>query len=200
MRYLTKYLLVLFFLFFSPMTIAQGSNDRIGGDFQLIDHHNQPFALNQLEGKLVLLFFGYTYCPDICPTELANLAAVFDALGDQADKVQGLFVSLDPARDTPEVLANYVGYFHPGMVGLTGSEAEVQQLAKQYRVNYQRHERADGGYSIDHSANLYLINGQGELTAVVPYGLPPEHVLEMVQGILAEDDLHSGRQAASVGD
>jgi cytochrome oxidase Cu insertion factor (SCO1/SenC/PrrC family) len=199
MNCLAKPLLLLLFLLFSPMTSVQGSDDKIGGDFQLIDHRDQPFELKQLEGKLVMLFFGYTYCPDICPTELANLAAVFDALGEQSERVQGLFVSLDPARDTPEVLANYVSYFHPDMLGLTGSQAKIDRVAQQYRVSYQRYERENGGYSLDHSANLYLINAQGELAAVVPYGLPPEHVFEMVQGMLAEDDLHSGDHAAAVG-
>jgi cytochrome oxidase Cu insertion factor (SCO1/SenC/PrrC family) len=198
MNFLVRSLLILFFLLFSPMTSVQGSDDKIGGDFQLKDHRDQPFELNQLEGKLVMLFFGYTYCPDICPTELASLAAVFDALGDQAERVQGLFVSLDPARDTPEVLANYVSYFHPAVMGLTGSQAEIERVAQQYRVSYQRHERADGSYSLDHSANLYLINAQGELAAVVPYGLPPEHVFEMVRGILAEEPLDPRHQTADI--
>jgi cytochrome oxidase Cu insertion factor (SCO1/SenC/PrrC family) len=199
MKHFARFLLILFFLLFSPVTSLQGSDENIGGDFQLTDHRDQPFELNQLEGKLVMLFFGYTYCPDICPTELANLAAVFDALGEQSEQVQGLFVSLDPARDTPEVLANYVSYFHPDMLGLTGSQEKIDQVAQQYRVSYQRHERENGNYSLDHSANLYLINAKGELAAVVPYGLPPEHVFEMVQGMLAEDNLHSGHHAAAVG-
>lgn len=198
MNHLAKPLLFLSILLFSPMTLVQGSDDKIGGDFQLKDHRGQPFELNQLEGKLVMLFFGYTYCPDICPTELGNMAAVFDALGEQAERVQGVFVSLDPARDTAEVLANYVSYFHPEMLGLTGSQVEIERVTQQYRVSYQRHERADGGYSIDHSANLYLINTEGELTAVVPYGLPPEHVLEMVQGILAEETLDPRHQTANI--
>ncbi len=199
MKHLFKGLLVVWLLLFSFMLSAQERLDTIGGDFQLIDHKNQPFELSQLEGKLVLLFFGYTYCPDICPTELANIAAVFDALGDQAERVQGLFVSLDPEHDRPEVLANYVSYFNPDMLGLTGSQAKIDRVAQQYRVSYQRHERADGGYSLDHSANLYLIDAKGELAAVVPYGLPPEHVLEMVQGMLAETPIESGHKAAAVG-
>ena len=166
---------------------AQAGAEEIGGDFSLTDHNNESFELNQLGGKLVLLFFDYTYCPDICPTELANLAAVFDGLGDQAEQVQGLFISLDPQRDRPDVLRNYVKYFNEGLLGLTGSEAEVTQVAKQYRVKYERHEREDGGYSIDHSANLYVIDSQGRLSAVVPYGLPPQHVLDLVRRQLAEE-------------
>ncbi|MES9830869.1 MAG: SCO family protein [Candidatus Thiodiazotropha sp. DIVDIV] len=169
------------------VTMATANTEEIGGDFSLTDHHNKSFELEQLKGKLVLLFFGYTYCPDICPTELANLAMVFDELKSQADQVQGLFISLDPERDTPEVLHDYVGYFSEGLLGLTGSEAEVRQVARQYRVKYQRHEKKGGGYSIDHSANLYVINREGILSAVVPYGMPPEHVLELVQGLLAEE-------------
>ncbi len=177
--------LILFFIL--AVTTATVSSEEIGGDFSLTDHNNTTFKLDQLKGKLVLLFFGYTYCPDICPTELANLAMVFDGLKSQADRVQGLFISLDPERDTPEVLHNYVDYFSDGLLGLTGSKDEVAKVARQYRVQYQRHEKKGGGYSIDHSANLYVINGEGRLTAVVPYGMPPEHVLDLVQGMLAEE-------------
>jgi cytochrome oxidase Cu insertion factor (SCO1/SenC/PrrC family) len=175
-------------LLFASFAVAQTRPAELGGDFALTDQYGRPFELSQLQGKLVLLFFGYTYCPDICPTELSHLAGVFDALGPQADKVQGLFVSLDPQRDTPEVLRNYTRYFSENLLGLTGSVSEVDRVAKQYRVKYQRHETSDGRYSVDHSANLYLIDEQGQLAAVVPYGLPPEHVLELVRGMLAEGD------------
>ncbi|MES9970086.1 MAG: SCO family protein [Candidatus Thiodiazotropha sp.] len=169
------------------VSVARANSEEIGGNFRLTDHNNNPFELSQLQGKLVLLFFGYTYCPDICPSELANMAAVLNGLDDQAERVQGLFVSLDPVRDTPELLHDYVSYFNQDLIGLTGSEAEVAQVARQYRVNYRRHTKADGSYSIDHSANLYMIDSHGTLSAVVPYGLPPTHVLDMVRGLLAED-------------
>ncbi len=158
----------------------------IGGDFSLTDHHGRPFSLHQMRGKLVLLFFGYTYCPDICPNELANIAAVFDALGPDVEQVRGLFVSLDPQRDTPQVLRDYTRYFSHNLLGLTGSPEAVERVARQYRVKFQRQENRDGRYSLDHSADLYVIDPQGALTAVVPYGLPPEHVLELVRGMLAE--------------
>jgi protein SCO1/2 len=168
------------------MDVSWASSEELGGNFSLTDHNSNSFELRQLQGKLVLLFFGYTYCPDICPNELSNLAAVLNGLDDQEEQVQVLFVSLDPERDTPELLHDYVRYFNEGLIGLTGSAVEVAQVAKQYRVNYQRHEREDGSYSIDHSANLYLIDGNGVLTAVVPYGMPPQHLLELVHGLLAE--------------
>jgi cytochrome oxidase Cu insertion factor (SCO1/SenC/PrrC family) len=175
-------LLLMFSLL--SVTLTWANTEELGGDFRLIDHNNNPFTLQQLQGKTVLLFFGYTYCPDICPTELANIAAVLNELNNQTDQVQGLFVSLDPSRDTPEVLYDYVRYFNQGLVGLTGSEEAVAQVARQYRVNYRRHEKGNGSYTIDHSANLYLIDRQGILSAVVPYGLPPQHVLKVVRGLL----------------
>ncbi|MEJ2395497.1 MAG: SCO family protein [Candidatus Thiodiazotropha sp.] len=175
-------------LVFASLAAAQTRPAELGGDFALTDHYGKPFKLSQMHGKLVLLFFGYTYCPDICPTELSHLAGVFDALGPQADKVQGLFVSLDPQRDRPEVLRNYTSYFSENLLGLTGSASEVDRVAKQYQVKYQRHEKPSGDYSLDHSANLYVIDKQGNLTTVVPYGLPSEHVLQLVRGMLTEGD------------
>lgn len=156
----------------------------LGGDFQLTDQNGQPFHLHQLRGKVVLLFFGYTYCPDVCPTELASLAAVFEALEERAAEVQGVFVTVDPERDTPQVLNNYVRYFHAGLLGLTGSAAEIERVAQQYHVKYRRHERDGGDYAMDHSAQLYVIDREGELSSAIPYGLPAEHVLNVVSDLL----------------
>ncbi|MEW8625111.1 MAG: SCO family protein [Candidatus Thiodiazotropha sp.] len=181
-----KLWLVLLFTTLS-VTMASAATEEIGGDFALTDHNNATFRLSQLQGKLVLLSFGYTYCPDICPTELAKLALVFDILKEQSDRLQGVFISLDPGRDTPAVLSDYVGYFNSGFVGLTGSESAVDRVAQQYRVKYRRHEKAGGDYSIDHSANLYLIDQMGVLTAVIPYGMPVEHIVDVVRGQLSSD-------------
>lgn len=150
----------------------------------LVNQHGEPFQLQQLQGKLVLLSFGYTYCPDICPTELAALSRVLDALGERAHQVQGLFISLDPQRDTPGVLKSYLAYFHPDLLGLTGSPEAIKQVAGHFRVRYRRHRQPGGGYSLDHSANLYIVDRRGRLSTIVPYGLPPEHVLRVVNGML----------------
>jgi cytochrome oxidase Cu insertion factor (SCO1/SenC/PrrC family) len=176
--------LLLLFALASPLS----AQTEVGGDFSLTDQYGHPFSLQQMRGKLVLLFFGYTYCPDVCPAELANLASLFDALGPQSERVQGLFVSLDPQRDSPEVLRSYTRYFSQNLLGLTGSVSEVDRVAQQYHVKYQRHEQKNGRYSLDHSANLYVIDSRGELAVVVPYGLPPEHVLQLVLGMLEEGD------------
>ncbi len=176
-----RFWMLLFALWLGVGQVQAGAP---GGDFTLTDQTGTPFSLTQLRGKLVLLFFGYTYCPDICPTELSHVAAVLDALGEEAAGVQGLFVSLDPDRDTPAVLRNYTHYFNQGLIGLTGTQAEVDRVAGQYQVRYSRHALANGSYSLDHSANLYVIDRQGALAAVVPYGLPPEHLLNLVRDLL----------------
>ncbi|QEL63847.1 protein SCO1/2 [Oryzomicrobium terrae] len=136
----------------------------VGPDFPrpLTDSHGQPRRLADYRGKVVVLFFGYTHCPDICPTALSRFAAVMQALGDEAKRVQVVFVSIDPARDTPEQLASYVPWFHPDFVGLTGSTADVSAAAQAFRVYAARRE-VDGsmGYVMDHSAGAYVLDGAG---------------------------------------
>lgn len=156
----------------------------VGGDFSLTDQHGQPFHLQQLRGKVVLLFFGYTSCPDICPTELAGMSKVLRLLKKDTAKVQGLFVSVDPERDRPQVLKEYVHYFDKSLIGLTGSASDIARVAAQYQVTYGKHLDSDGGYSVDHTANLYVIDTNGKLHAIVPYGFPPEHVVAVVQDLL----------------
>ncbi|WP_428605849.1 SCO family protein [Sedimenticola sp.] len=156
----------------------------MGGDFTLTDQQGKPFQLQQLRGKVVLLSFGYTYCPDICPTELARISSVLNGLGGDADQVQGLFITLDPGRDTPPVLQAYLNYFNPSLIGLTGSDAAISQVATAYHVAFQKQAQPDGDYSLDHSANLYLIDRNGQLFGMVPYGLPAAHVLQVVRSLL----------------
>ena len=110
----------------------------IGGPFTLTNHKGETVTDASFRGRYMLVFFGYGYCPDICPTELANMAAAMDYLGPAADTVQPVFISVDPARDTPEYLAQYVAHFHPKLVGLTGTASEIQKIAKAYRVFYAK--------------------------------------------------------------
>ncbi|MCW8905165.1 MULTISPECIES: SCO family protein [Sedimenticola] len=184
MRMTRLALLIVLSLLSSLFTTIQASTSSIGGDFTLINHEGKTFHLQQLRGKVVLLFFGYTYCPDICPTELAGVSRVLDGLGTDADRVQGVFVSLDPERDTPRVLKDYLGYFNQQLIGLTGSDDAIRQVAIRYQVRYQKHSLSNGSYSLDHSANLYIIDQDGQLFSVVPYGLPPEHVQRVVRSLL----------------
>jgi cytochrome oxidase Cu insertion factor (SCO1/SenC/PrrC family) len=194
MRYYRSVIALLSTLLLATLVGARA--EPIGGDFTLIDHNGEAFHLSQLRGKVVLLFFGYTYCPDVCPTELAGIAAVVNALEAAADDVQGLFVSIDPERDRPQVLKEYVHYFSRRLIGLTGAPEQIESVAGQYRVKFKKVPRADGHYTMDHSAQLYLIDRQGRLSAVVPYGLPPEHVLDLVQNLLHSESRQVGARVA----
>ena len=161
------------------------TDSRLGGDFKLTDHNGHAFALSQLRGQVVLIFFGYTFCPDICPTELASLASVLRTLRAQGhDNIKALFITLDPARDTPEKLKDYVRFFHPDLIGLTGTRSEIEGVANRYRVRFQRQQGMESYYTVDHTTNLYVIDSEGAVAALVPYGLPPEHVIRVASKIL----------------
>lgn len=167
---------------------AENSVTSIGGDFTLTDHNNQLFSLKQLRGKLVILFFGYTYCPDICPSELATMARLLKQLGAESDKVSALFVSVDPERDTVEKLKHYVPFFSPHLIGLTGSKNSINKVTKAYKVQSRIHMRKENSdyYLVDHSTNLYVINGQGKLIHLIPFGLPYEHILNVLKMEIAK--------------
>ena len=156
-----------------------------GKDFNLIDHHGQRRTLADFHGKVVAVFFGYTHCPDVCPTTLGELALTLKKLGKDADKVQVLFVTLDPARDTSAVLAQYVPSFNPSFIGLTGSEAEIAQTAKTFKVFYQKQENGSkAGYFLDHSANTFVFDPQGRLRLMYGFGLGPEPIVHDINQLL----------------
>lgn len=144
----------------------------IASDFALTDHTGRRVTEADFAGRWKLVFFGYTYCPDICPTTLAYMATVLDSLGDQAERVAPLFITVDPARDTPEVMAAYVAAFHPQLIGLTGTDADVAAAAKAFRVYYERMEQADApdGYLMAHAGYVYLMSPAGRFEAVFREG------------------------------
>jgi len=137
----------------------------IGGKFSLVDQNGNPFTDANLKGKWNLVFFGYTHCPDVCPTALNDLSLAIDQLGDKKKDVGIVFISVDPERDTTAALKSYVESFGGPIEGLTGSAQEVAQAAKGYRVYYAKHPRSDGGYDMDHSALIYIMDPQGRFTA-----------------------------------
>jgi protein SCO1 len=144
---------------------------QFGTDFQLVDHTGQPRKLSDFHGKVVALFFGYTHCPDVCPITLAELAAAVKKLGPQGDKVQVLFVTADPERDTPEVLAQYVTAFNPAFLGLRGTPDQTGQVAKDFKVIIQKSPGADAdNYTVDHSSGTYIYDTTGKLRLYVSYG------------------------------
>ena len=139
-----------------------------GKSLDLIDHNGKPRHLEDFRGKAVVLFFGYTHCPDVCPTTLADAAQALKALGPEADRVQVLFVTVDPARDTPEVLAKYVTAFDPRFLGLYGDAEATKRAAREFKIYYEkRPESAPGSYSMDHSSQTYVIDPQGRLRLLV---------------------------------
>ncbi len=136
-----------------------------GGDFTLQSIHG-PVSLEQYRGNVVLLFFGYTSCPDVCPMALSILSSAFSRLEpEELGKIRALFVSLDPDRDTPELLGRYTGFFHPNIVGITGQVEVIDQIVGNYGVVYKKKQNPDStlGYSISHTADILVINGEGQL-------------------------------------
>jgi len=153
----------------------------VGGPFELVDQDGRPVDEAVLKGKWSAVFFGFTYCPDVCPTTLQALAAAQDQLGPKARDFQVVFVSVDPERDTPQQLKTYLsaGPFPKGTIGLTGTPAQVGAAAKAYHVFYQkRGEGAD--YAVDHSTPTYLMDPKGRFSRIIPYNLPPEELARQI--------------------
>lgn len=157
----------------------------IGGPFSLTDHNGKRVTEADYAGKYLLVSFGYTYCPDICPTELQTMTEALDLLGTESKAIQPLFITIDPQRDTAEQLADYVSNFHSSMVGLTGSAADIDAAAKTYRVYYAKGTvDEDGAYLMDHSAFVYLIDPGGRyLTHFGPL-TPPQEMADKIAAFL----------------
>ena len=149
-------------------TAREAGRAAISGDFSLTDHTGRAVTDEDYRGKWLLVFFGYTHCPDVCPTTLNEIAEVMERLGPDAAKLQPLFISVDPERDRPETMAQYVAAFDPRIVGLTGTPEQVKAAAKSYRVYYAKapEEGAAGRYTMDHTAFLYLMSPEGEFETV----------------------------------
>jgi len=171
----------------SRAVITTGKAD-IGGPFSLTAQDGKTVTDQDFRGRYMLVFFGFTNCPDICPTELQVMSNALEALGPKAEKVVPIFITLDPERDTPEVVGNYVKNFGSNFVGLSGSPKAVAEAAKAYRVAYSKFEYKgkDGnyGYSIDHSAFVYLMGPDGEFIEVFNYGTPAEKMSETLRSYL----------------
>ncbi len=157
----------------------------LGGPFKLISDAGKPVTEKAFAGKYALVYFGYSFCPDVCPTGLQNIASGLDKLGDDAKKVVPIFVSVDPDRDTPDQLAQYVDLFHPEMVGLTGSADEIKKVAKKFRVYYALHKDKDpDNYPVDHSSFTYLMGPDWKLVAVFRHDATPTNIADALKKIL----------------
>jgi cytochrome oxidase Cu insertion factor (SCO1/SenC/PrrC family) len=169
----------------SPTELIEGllsGRAPVGGPFELTDQTGHRRTDADFRGKLVVLYFGYTYCPDVCPTELQSISLALDKLGAAADAVQPVFISVDPERDTPARLAEFVASFHPRLIGLTGSLADIKKTAIAYRTFFAKNgATAPGEYSVDHTGFIYLIGKDGHYLGFLPPGASPDEIADAIR-------------------
>lgn len=159
----------------------------IGGPFTLVNGAGETVTEQDFKGKWSVVYFGYTFCPDVCPTGLSTVGQAIDMLPpDMQEQVVPVFVSVDPERDTPEVVGEYVRHFHPRMVGLTGSPEQVAEAAKEYKVYYKKVEEGDGPYLMDHSAIAYLMGPDGQFVRHFSHGVSPEDMAKGLRQAMAD--------------
>lgn len=172
------------FLFLKPTSLPKAI--QLGGDFTL-QSADGPVSLSDYRGKVVAMYIGYSACPDVCPTALAIMRQAFVSLPpEQQPFVAGLFVSVDPERDTPEKLKTYTQFFHPALTGVTGTKSEIDEVVALYGAFYRRIAMEDSamGYAVDHSSRIYLIGPQGKLRNTISHNASPSELIEALQALL----------------
>lgn len=170
------------------MSELMSGKGQVGGPFTLLDQTGKKRSLAEFKGKVVLIYFGYMSCPDICPTDLINLAGLLKRLGKDSEQVQAIFITLDPARDTPELIGKYVQYFDKRILGLRGTEQQTKEVATKYKTFYEKVSLKSNQYVIDHTAFIYIVNRAGKYLAFFPPGTSPERMEVMVREALANSD------------
>jgi len=164
--------------------VVSTGTPQIGGPFALVDQDGETVTQDSFGGKYLLIYFGYTYCPDVCPTDLAKIASAMDALGADADKVQPIFITVDPERDTPEQMKLYVKQFYPRLIGLTGTPEQIAAAAQAYRAQYEKVKdpKAEGGYSMEHTPYIYFMSPDNKfLTFFVGTSVTPEEMAKAIR-------------------
>jgi protein SCO1/2 len=168
------------------MDVVMWSREPIGGPFRLVDHTGRPRTDADFLGKLLLIYFGFTYCSDACPIDLQSIGQALDQLGPLADGVQPLFITIEPEKDTSEQLKTYVGQFHPRLIGLTGDPREIQKVARAYKVYAAKTAPADrDDPNIDHSSLVYLVDATGKYVGYFPPGTAADRMAEVIRQQLA---------------
>jgi protein SCO1/2 len=166
---------------FEPVTMTSGKA-LIGGPFTLTSHKGETVSNKDFHGKIMLVSFGYTYCPDICPAELSVISSAMEKLGDKSGSVAPIFITIDPERDTVEQLGKYMSSFHPQIVALTGTEEAIKEAAQSYRVYYAKSQNASGDdYLMDHSTFIYIMGPNGEYVTHVGYGVTAEELADKLR-------------------
>ncbi len=196
MRRVAALLTTLTLLLASPAIGADGNAfesgvfepPRAAPDFVLQGSHGSPVVLSKLRGKVVVLAFGFSYCPRICPVTLARLSEVFKNLGPAASEVQVLFVTVDPERDTADRLREFLQFFHPSFLGVTGDDEHLKAVRREYGILATKaaSESKKLGYEVHHSSSIFLIDREGKLRVLVPFGRPPESISHDIKLLLAK--------------
>jgi protein SCO1/2 len=166
------------------MDVLMWNREPVGGPFALIDHTGKPRTEADFRGKFLLIYFGFTYCPDVCPTDLQAIGLALDQLGRAGEEVQPLFITVDPERDTPQLLADYVPLFHPRVIGLSGDVSAIQQAARAYKVYYAKVATASDDYTVDHSGYIYLMDRAGQYLGFFPPGTPPDRMADVIRPLV----------------
>ena len=172
----------------APERVENQGAALVGGPFSLVNTDGRRVTDRDFRGKLMLVFFGYAHCPDVCPTELQTMSAVMDKLGPEAGKVAPIFISVDPKRDTPEALAGYMKNFDSRISGLTGSQNEISDVAKAYRVYYRKAGDDGGDYTVDHSAFVYLMDGEGNYLTHFSFSTAPDSMVAVIKKKITADN------------
>lgn len=169
-------------------SIATIGKAQVGGSFALVDHAGKAVTDADFRGRWMLVYFGFTHCPDICPSSLQVMSAALDKLGAQAERITPVLISLDPERDTPQQLALYVKSFHPRLVGLTGSAEQIAAVTKAYRVYYKKvkDEKSSADYTIDHTSILYLMDAKGEFVTHFTHTASVDSIADRLRQVLQQ--------------
>jgi protein SCO1/2 len=169
------------------MEALMWGREPVGGPFALVDHNGQRRTDADFRGKLLLIYFGFTHCAEVCPTELQAMALAIDRLGPAAEAVQPLFITVDPEKDTPEQLKSYVALFHPRLVGLTGDPRRIKQVALAYKVYYAKTDPTrNNGTEIDHTGFFFLVGPDGKYLGFAPPGTSPARLAEIISHALKQ--------------
>ena len=168
-----------------PLVAQTEPTVQIGGPFSLVSHEGRTFSDGDLAGQPFTVFFGFTHCPEVCPTTLWEMSESLKELGPDAEKLRVLFITVDPTRDTPGFLAQYLQSFDPRIVGLTGTEDEIAQVGKSYRAYWRRIDTEDGDYRMDHTASVYMMDARGQFVGTISYGEDHASRMDKLRRLLA---------------
>jgi len=172
-----------FFVFRPPQTVVETAS-LVGGPFQLVNQDGAPFTDQDLKGKPFMVFFGFTHCPDVCPTKLFEISQVLNAVEKDEPDIAAVFISVDPERDTPDVMKRYLSSFNPRIIGLTGDQGKVDSVVKAYRAYAKKVPTGDGSYTMDHTAIVYLMDRNGKFLTSIDMNRRDTEIAEEIRNRL----------------